>query len=67
MYIVDVLMPWDDIPDGKVSCQETFSEALKAADRIVTEVGGARCIDIFEATSLFAKDKKLVASLRTIR
>lgn len=67
MYIVDILMPWDDIPNGKISCQETFSDALKAADRIITESGRARCIDIFEATALHAKDKRLVASLRTIR
>jgi hypothetical protein len=67
MFIVDVLMPWDDIPNGKVSYQETLSDALKAAERIVQESGGARCIDIFEADDRHAKNKRLVASLRTIR
>lgn len=67
MFIVDVLMPWDDIPNGKISYQETFSDALKAAERIVTESGGARRIEIFEAKYELDKNKKLIAVLRTIR
>jgi hypothetical protein len=67
MFIVAVLMPWDDMPNGKVSYQETFSDALKAAERIVQESGGARSIEIFEADSLHAKNKRLIAVLRTIR
>jgi sulfite reductase alpha subunit-like flavoprotein len=67
MFIVDVLMPWDDIPNGKISYQETFSDALKAAERIVQESGGARSIEIFEADDQRAKNKRLIAVLRTIR
>lgn len=67
MFIVDVLMPWDDIPNGKVSYQATFSDALKAADRIYEESGGARKIDIYEAEHERDKNKKLIASLRVLR
>lgn len=67
MFIVDVLMPWDDIPNGKISYQQTFGAALQAAERIVEEAGGARNIEIFEADNERGKNKKLVASLRTIR
>lgn len=67
MFIVDVLHPWDDIPNGRESYQETFSDALKAADRIYEECGGARKIDIYEAEHKHDKNKKLIASLRILR
>jgi len=67
MFIVDVLMPWDDIPNMKVNYQETFAGALSAAERIVQESGGARRIEIFEADEKHSKNKRLIASLRTIR
>ncbi len=66
MFIVDIVWNWDDIPNGRISYQETFGDALKAVERIRLEFpeSQARSIEIFEADDKYSKDKKLVASLR---
>lgn len=67
MFIVEITWDWDEIPNGRISYQETFSAALGAVERIRQEFPESRAtaIDIFEASSERSKDKRLVASLRT--
>lgn len=69
MFIIDIEWRCESIPNYLVSFQDTFSEALGAIDRILSEhiEKKARTIDIFEADNAVTDNKKLIASLRVIR
>lgn len=68
MYVIDILWPWDDIPNGKLVGRETLAEAITAAEAVIKDFGGRyRSADIYEADDVSLKNKKLIGSLRTIK
>jgi len=67
MFITFILLPSDDIPEEVWSIKDTFSEALKDADRLINYYGGARKLEIYEGSNMSDKNKKLIASLRIVR
>ena len=68
MFVVDILWPWDDIPNGKIVGRDTLAGAIAAAEAVIKDFGGKfRSADIYEADDVSLRNKKLIGSLRTIR
>lgn len=66
MYIVDILYSGFD-NDRKVS-HDTFSGAIRAAEEMISEfLIKPSSIDVYEVPHRNSEDKKLIASLRTIK